>query len=243
VKFGVLLSAALGLAISTGSPFGLASSILAPVVFLRQRSRRSAFICSAAYYLAALRDLVVVSRNFFGPTSGLAEGVLLWSISVSLLSLPWLLAWSKSEVAALWRSPIALLLTVIPPLGLIGWASPLAAAGLLFQGLGFVGFALTLLVPGLLVIGTTEMNFGCLVILLCAHLAAPPPARAPATWEAVNTHFGDVGHGGADLLRDYQIGRELQRLVDRSDAQVIIFPEAVAASGRRSYFGNGARSS
>lgn len=230
MKLGILLSAALGFAISTGSPFGLAGSILAPVVFLRQSSRRSAYICSVAYYLAALRDLIVVSRNFFGVSSGLEEGVLLWIISVSLLSLPWLWAWSKSQLAVLWRSPIALLLTLVPPLGTVGWASPLAAAGLLFPAQGFIGFALALLLPGLLTIGSAEINFGCLILLLCAHIGAPQPPRAPATWEAVNTHFGDVGHGRADLLREYQVGRELQRLVDRSDAETIIFPEAVAAS-------------
>jgi hypothetical protein len=230
LKLGILLSATLGFAISTGSPFGLSISILAPVVFLRQSSRRSTYVCSVAYYLAALRDLVVVSRNFFGPTSGLAEGFLLWIIAAGLLSLPWFWAWSKSEMAALWRSPIALLLTVGPPLGLIGWASPLAAAGLLFPTQGFVGLGLTLLLPGLLTIGTAEINLGCLILLLCAHIGAPQPPRAPATWEAVSTHFGDVGHSRADLLREYQIGRELQRLVERSDAQVIIFPEAVAAN-------------
>jgi hypothetical protein len=230
LKLGILLSAAVGFAISTGSPFGLAGSILAPVVFLRQSSRRSAYICSVAYYLAALRDLLVVSRNFFGPTSGMADGFLLWVIATGLLSLPWLWAWSNSEVAALWRSPIALLLTVVPPLGLIGWASPLAAAGLLFPGEGFIGFALMLILPGFLAVGIAEINFGCLILVLCAHLGAPQPPRAPAKWETVNTHFGDVGHGGADLVREYRIGRELQRLASRSNARMIIFPEAVAAS-------------
>lgn len=230
MKLGILLSAALGLAISTGSPLGLSISILAPVVFLRQSSRRSAYVCSAAYYLAALRDVILVSRNFFGASSGLSEGVLLWIISASLLSLPWLWAWSKSQVAALWRSPIALLLTVVPPLGIIGWASPLAGAGLLFPAQGFVGLGLALLLPGVLTIGTAEISFGCLILLLCAHIGAPQPPRAPATWEAVSTHFGDVGHSRADFLREYQIGRELQKLVDRSDAQVIVFPEAVVAS-------------
>jgi hypothetical protein len=181
------------------------------------------------YYLAALRDLVVVSRNFFGPTSGLAEGFLLWIVAAGLLSLPWFWAWSKSEMAALWRSPIALLLTVVPPLGLIGWASPLVATGLLFPGEGFAGFALTLLLPGLLVIGTPEIIFCCIILVLCAHLAAPPAPTVSATWQAVNTHFGDVGHGRADLLREYRIARELQELADCSKARVIIFPEAVGA--------------
>lgn len=230
MKVGILLSAALGFAISTGSPFGLAGSILAPVVFLRQSSRRSAYVCSAAYYLAALRDLTVVSRNFFGASSGLAAGFLLWITATGLLSLPWLWAWSKSEIAALWRSPIALLLTVVPPLGLIGWASPLAAAGLLFPGLGSIGFALALLLPGFLVIGSPKISFGCLVFLVGAHISAPPRQCVAPGWQAVNTHFGDVGHGGADLLREYRIARELQRLADCSRARVIIFPEAVAAN-------------
>ena len=144
MRLGVLLSAALGLAISSGSPAGLATSILAPVIWLRQRSRGGAYICAGAYYLAALRSLPVVSRNFFGPESGLPNGLCLWLVAASVLALPWLCAWSPLRSGSLWRCPISLLATIVPPLGLIGWASPAAAAGLLFPGTGYVGFTLTL---------------------------------------------------------------------------------------------------
>lgn len=222
---GIVLSALLGLAISGGSPIGLAVSILAPVVWLRQDSRSNAYVCAAAYYLAALRSLLVVSRNFFGPESGFAEGLCLWIVVTTSLSFPWLWAWSRSRGAALWKCPLALLLTIVPPLGLIGWASPSGAAGLLFPGTGYVGFALTLLVPGLLINGRgAELA----VLVAVIHLLASPEPQPPEDWEAINTNFGSVDYGAADFVREYQIGRELQARALQSKSKVIIFPEAVA---------------
>ena len=228
MKIGLLLSAALGLAISTGSPLGLAVSILAPVVFLRQSSRSCASVCALTYYLAAVRDLPLVSYNFFGPTSGLAEGIPLWIFAAGLLSLPWAWAWSPSPIRFLWRCPIALLLSVVPPLGIIGLASPTAAAGLLFPGTGFAGFALTLCVPALL------LNFGRRQVSrsrassLLLHISAKPQPRPPSDWAAVNTTFGPVGHGHADIVREYQVAKQIDGIARCSRARVVIFPEAVA---------------
>ena len=156
MKLGAALSAFLGFAIASGSPLGLAISILGPVIWFRQNSRAHGYICALTYYLAALHGLIVVSRNFFGPESGLLNGVCLWMFSAGLLSLPWLFAWSSRPAAALWRVPLALLASVIPPLGLIGWASPVAAAGLVFPGTLYVGLALTMLFPGVMVSGANK---------------------------------------------------------------------------------------
>ncbi len=229
MRFGVLLSAALGLAISSGSSAGLATSILAPVIWLHQRSRGDAYICAGAYYLAALRSLPVVSRNFFGPESGLPSGICLWIVAASVLALPWLWAWNPLRSGSLWRCPIALLATIVPPLGLIGWASPTAAAGLLFPGTGYVGFALTLLLPGMIISAAEEGIIGLIGLTLLLHLISAPPPRMPNGWEAINTNFGPVAHGQADILREYRIGREIHDCVMHSRASVIVFPEAVAA--------------
>lgn len=229
MRIGILLSVVLGLAISSGSPVGLTTSILAPVIWLRQRSRAAAYVCAAAYYLAALRSLPLVSRNFFGPKSGLPSGIGLWIVAVSVLSLPWLWAWSPVRSRSLWRSPVALLATVVPPLGLIGWASPAAAAGLLFPGTGYLGFGLTLLLPGFFTSGAEEGNAGVIGLALLLHLIPMSPAEIPKGWKAINTDFGPVAHERANLLREYQIGREIYDCAVHSNGRVIIFPEAVAA--------------
>ena len=228
MKLGVVISALLGLAISSGSPVGLSASILAPVIWLRQNSRMSSWVSAMAYYVVALRDLTVVSRNFFGPEGGPFEGLILWLVGACLLSVPWLWAWSLSRTAAFWRCPIALLLSVVPPLGLIGFASPIAAAGMLFPTLGFVGLALTFCLPALLVNGGKFGFVLTAILVTLVHLVAVPPPRSPADWEAVNTHFGAVGHGQVDWVRDYQVSRSIESQVFQSKAKVLVFPEAVA---------------
>ena len=230
MRLGVLLSAALGFAISSGSPAGLATSILAPVIWLRQRSRVGAYICAATYYLAALRSLPIVSRNFFGPESGLLSGICLWIVAASVLTLPWLWAWTPFPVRLLWRCPIALLLTIVPPLGLIGWASPIAAAGLLFPAAGYAGLALTLCLPGF-IFNSGDLGLIAVATIICAfHIGKPSTPQPPGNWQAINTTFGPAGHTQANLVREYEIGRKIQSRAGRSKARVVIFPEAVAAS-------------
>ena len=229
MRHGVLLSAALGLAISSGSPAGLATSILAPAIWLRQRSRRGAYICAAAYYLAALRSLPVVSRNFFGPESGLPSGIFLWIVAASVLALPWLWAWTPFQVAALWRCPIALLLTIVPPLGLIGWASPITAAGLLFPAAGYAGLLLTLCLPAF-ILNSRLVGLIAVAPLICVfHFRLAPTPQPPKDWVAINTTFGR-GQTHADLVREYQIAQQIWAQTLQSRAKVVIFPEAVAAS-------------
>jgi len=230
VKLGICLSAILGFAISTGSPLGLAISILAPIVFLRQNSRVCAYVCAASYYLAALRDLSLVSRNFFGPTSGVAEGISLWIIAAALLSFPWIWAWSPSPIQSLWRCPIALLLSVVPPLGIIGLASPAVAAGLLFPGTGFAGFALTLWVPALVLNSWEASSVAIAILVLLFKLSAGSQPPQPSDWAAINTQFGPAAHDHADLVREYQIAKQIKAVATCSRARVVIFPEAVAPS-------------
>jgi hypothetical protein len=224
---GVLISAALGLAVSDGSPLGLAVSILAPAVWLRQSSRDGSYLCAAAYYLTALRSLPLVSDNFFGPESGLAAGVCFWITAAGILSLPWLWVWTRSARAAFWRCPAGLLLTIIPPLGLIGWASPIAAAGLLFPATGFVGLAPTLCLPGALVAARKLGLATVLAGVLLAHVLAGPTPLSPGDWAATNTHFGPISHVPIGPLREYQIEQAVQSQAINSSARVIIFPEAV----------------
>jgi len=127
----------------------------------------------------------------------------------------------------LWRVPLGLLISIIPPLGLIGWASPAVAAGLLFPATGYVGFALTLCLPGCLAVAPKR------TLVVAATLAAvcnglhPQLPNVPDDWQGINTKYGAVAHDHLNLLREYQIAEDIQSRSLASPARVIVFPESV----------------
>ena len=123
-----------GLAFSTAHPVTLILSISFPAFTLNAKTRREAFNFSACYYAGASWSIIFAVRNFFGPEAGIFEGVLLWITAAFILSVPWLVLWIPDRCQFLWRAPLGLALSVIPPIGIIGWASPLTAAGYLFPG-------------------------------------------------------------------------------------------------------------
>jgi hypothetical protein len=124
-----------GLAVSSGYPIGITASVLMPALALRAKSRRGAYEVALSYYAGALGPLIPGAKNFFGPNVPFFVALILWAVAAPLLALPWSVIWSVDLRQALWRAPVGLTLTVIPPLGIIGWASPLTTAGFLFQPL------------------------------------------------------------------------------------------------------------
>jgi hypothetical protein len=74
----------------------------------------------------------VGAKNFFGPDVSVVGAIAFWAVCAMLLALPYALLCTAKTHQPLWRAPVALLLGVIPPLGLIGFASPLTASGFLF---------------------------------------------------------------------------------------------------------------
>ena len=72
----------------------------------------------------------------------------------------------RSSRHYLWRAPLALLATIVPPLGIIGLASPLTAAGYLFPGTAWVGLAAVALLPGI-VLSTQALALRRRCAVLC----------------------------------------------------------------------------
>jgi hypothetical protein len=225
--YGVAISGAVGLAVSAAWTPAVAVAIAGPACWIRQPSARFCFYCALAYYLMALRSLPIVARNFFGPAAGFIDGMGLWLLASALLALPWRWLWAPSSDGGLWRVPLGLLISIIPPLGLIGWASPAVAAGLLFPATGYVGFALTLCLPGCLAVAPKR------TLVVAATLAAvcnglhPQWPNVPDDWQGINTNYGAVAHDHLNLLREYQIAEDIQSRSLASPARVIVFPESV----------------
>jgi hypothetical protein len=224
---GVLLSGSVGAVFSTGFVAAIAVSILLPAVWVRQTSARSCFSCAFAYYLSALWSVPVVARNFFGPSAGLLDGILLWLAASVLLALPWRFAWSESGKSALWRVPLGLLASILPPIGLIGWASPTAAAGLLFPATSYVGFALTLLLPSCLAVLPRRTVVCAVVLVVGCNAIRPKSPEVPTGWQGIDTRYGGVAHDAVNPVREYQIADDIKARALASTARVIVFPESV----------------
>jgi len=217
---------ATGLAFSAGQPIGIISSIAFPAVALNANSRREAYAAAAWYYGGASWPIIVAVRDFFGPEAGICDGILLWLAAVLLLSLPWLSLWTNRREQLFWRAPLGVLLTVVPPLGLIGWASPFTAAGYLFPGTSWLGLVSVTFAIGSL---ASFPRVGVPVIAsvaVVANVLYGVPA-IPASWEGINTHFGGISHERTSALGELNAVEAIQQQALASAARVVVFPEAV----------------
>lgn len=220
---------ATGLAFSAGQPIGMIASIAFPALALNANSRRDAYAAAASFYGGASWPIVAAARNFFGPNAGMFDGILLWLAAVLLLSLPCLALWTKRREQLVWRAPLGLLLSVVPPLGLIGWASPITAAGYLFPGTSWIGLLAVMLAIGSM---ASSPRIGLPVIASLAAVAnilyGGTAMQVP--WAGINTHFGGISHERTGALTELNAVEAIQQQALSSTAGVVVFPEAVVSN-------------
>jgi hypothetical protein len=216
-----------GLAVSSGHPLGIAFSALMPAPVLRARSRRGSYRAGAAYYAGALWPLIQGANNFFGPDVSLLVAVGLWMLAILILASPWPLVWSVDSRQAFWRAPLGVMLTVVPPLGIIGWASPLMAAGFLFPAAGWFGLVACAFLSGALAAWPGNALVTGIAVSLAANLLHSANPKPPSDWAAVDTHFGAIAHRAPDPLTEFRVAEEIQRQALSTRASVIVFPETV----------------
>ena len=168
---------AMGLGVSTGHPLGIVAAAAMPLACLVPGTRKDAFKSALGYYIGGLWPIVPGLDRYIGQSATILIPLAIWVLAAIMLSVPWTLAATSDRFQCLWRAPLALLATVIPPLGIIGLASPLTAAGYLFPGTAWAGIAAVALMPGIL-LATQPMAFRrrcvvrCLVIGLCIAFAS-----------------------------------------------------------------------
>jgi hypothetical protein len=224
-QFPFFAAAGVGLGVSTGYPAGIAICAVMPLLCLMVDSRKAAFQNALVYYAAALWPMMSGLHRYLGPNFSPFVPVGIWVMTALLLSSPWSLAWTSRPGHLVWRAPLALAITVVPPLGIIGFVSPLNGAGFLFPGTGWIGLALTAILPGLILSRRHSVSLVVTAGLfsVSAHLSYPGDPVAPKGWEAINTHFGDV----SKPLEEYRAAQLIQQRILRSSARVLIFPEYV----------------
>ena len=165
-----------------------------------------------AYFVAALWPVT-------------ASGVQLYGIAAVpfLMVIP--LA-ASGLLAASWCIPsvaLPLILTAVPPLGIIGVANPLIAAGMLFPHTGWFGLIATLLLPGALIRfqHAVAIPAALVVLTLNAVYLSPQPPRG---WQGVNTRFGDI-RDKKDRTAEFRAAQRIQETALASKARVLVFPE------------------
>lgn len=225
---------AMGLAESTGHPMGIVAAAGMPFVCLMPGTRKVAFQCTFAYYLASLWPLVPGLEHYIRQSSSLFGPPALWMFTAILLSVPWTIAWTSNRLHYLWRAPLALLATIVPPLGIIGLSSPVMGAGYLFPGTAWTGLVAVALLPGILlstqalslrrrcVVLGAAIGF-CIGFTIEARIFRRDYIEPPRGWIAVNTNFGDL----SQPFNDYVAAQFIQQEAARTSARVVIFPESV----------------
>ena len=105
---------AIGLAISTGHPVGLAAAAGMPIVCLLARSRKNAFESTLGYYTAGLWPMIPGLQRYIGSSASPLIPFAIWLFAATLLSMPWTVAWTDRPAKYVWRVPLAFVATDYP---------------------------------------------------------------------------------------------------------------------------------
>jgi hypothetical protein len=197
---------------------------MAPLLIYHAKSRKHAYASMFCYYAAASWPLIPGARAFFGLQATRLIGLFLCLAAAALLALPWGLLFTRGRGRAAFSVPLCILLTAIPPFGIIGWASPLVSAGVLFPGSKWLGVALII---AFLSLFRRWPAHSVVCLALCAlvfHFQYTQP-QIPTGWEAVNTNYGGAGQGDPDFATEYNTDQSMQVTIIESHATVLLFPE------------------
>ena len=220
-------AAAIGFAVSTAHPLGIASSILMPALALSQPTRRTSCTAALSYYGATLWPIIPGAKNFLGPDVSLLPALALWAAAIVALASVWPIMWSADTRQAIWRAPVGLLLTVIPPLGIIGFASPLTAAGFLFPGCAWCGLFACGVISGSLRVWPRRTGAVLIAAGVIANALHPGDPEPLPGWQGVDTNFGSIAHAPVNPISEYQAAQWIQQFSLTANARVVVFPETV----------------
>jgi hypothetical protein len=227
IRFAVPAAAAIGAAAWGGNLALLGLAPVAVALWASRTRRTAAWLVMLAYYLAVARGLPIGAAKFFGGDWAALFAASLWLGASLALSLPWALLWSAQRTGYYWRVPVAVILCVIPPIGLVGWGNPVLAAGVFFPAMGWCGVIVMAL--ALVAVAYAPWRTG-LALAACglAGLVFTATPAAPEWIEARNTNYGGAGDGGRDFMRDFAANQQMIAIAMQSKAPYMLFPETVA---------------
>ena len=202
----------------------IALALIMPSLWAAAESRWVAGLVVLVYQLGATWGLPGGVMTFYG--TFLALGVLLWVVAALVVAATWAWFWKPTKAARPWWMPFPLIVTALPPIGVLGWVHPINAAGALFPGWGWLGIAGAVFVAvGLSVVPKGWLAISPLVLVLWAGLVARPAKSLPG-WQGLDTKEL-FGHGEVDSGRDLKRAMTLPKLAAATPDRVIVLPESI----------------
>lgn len=193
--------------------------LAAPLLVMAQPSRQRAFVASLAVHLFADHDILSTGEFLRASGSSLSPW-LLWFAAAVLQSVPWTMLWGRLP----FRLSVAVLVSAIPPFGIIGWNNALHGAGMLFPGWGALGIVSTLALLEIALSNRIAMA-GVLVLIgtVPPYTAYTSLPSVPREWTAVRSNYGDIFHHP----RPIELVEAVDRMASESSATVVAFPESM----------------
>ncbi len=202
----------------------IALSIFFPVLLFRCESRIQAFVVAALYHLGATRALALAAGQFYGES--LFFGIVIWLLGNSINALVYAVLWHFSSRIRLYTITLAILLTSVPPLGVVGWANPLTSAGILFPGAGVAGL---FYVIGLYVcLSARQYGFVKVFVILSLWCFASSKSPKVNYVSGVSTSFQKTEDGG---LEDFKRQTSLFAKVRSAKEKIVLLPEGIVTGG------------
>lgn len=233
----VLVAAGALLGATWGNGAAMMLCALLPLLWASAATRWSAGTVALAYYLVASRGLPFGAGIFFAASAPAWFGWALWLAVAMASAAVWTLAWQRDPAWRALGAPAALVVTALPPIGLVGWTNPLTASGLLYPALGFVGIGFLLLASYFMARRRREaLAMFALAAVAANAYAIVVPAPAARGWLGQDTAFRQLQSGTAsNLPQRLQLVVELAKRVQ--PGQVVILPETLlpAADSRLLY--------
>jgi apolipoprotein N-acyltransferase len=223
IWYRVVGAGAIGLLAWRGQLWAIPLSIVVPCLIAVQPSRAAAAATSFAYYAGASLPVIGVGKAYW-PSSN-DSAILMWMVAATILSLPSFLCWTGLESLRPWTAGIAVALTGVPPICIVGWASPLLSAGVLFPNSAWLGIAAALALPGLLIHNKRTRTITLLVAVAASFFlnAQVKHIQLPTGWTGEMTRIHRPRQ--ADDLADFAIEEQLQHVAKSSGSKVLVFPE------------------
>jgi len=164
------------------------------------------------------------ARAFFGVQGTPVIGLFLCLAAAGLLALPWGLLFTRGRGRAAFCVPLCILLTAIPPLGVIGMGFAPTFRRCSFPGSKWFGLAFIIIFLSAFRFKPAQSLLSLALCALVFHFQYTQP-QVPAGWEAVNTNYGGTGQGEPDLTTEYKTAQTMQTTILESHATVLLFPE------------------
>lgn len=213
------------------------AACLVPLVMPLAKSRAGVYAVALGYTLAAMRDFIGFSANWFD--GSIVAGLGCWAALSALASAPWPLVFSTNGTRL--RKAVGIgtgfLLALLPPFSSVVPAHPLIGWGFILPGTGFLGVitAMVITVWSAYIIQGVRFRTAFTCVAMCVALTASLgqiqgsvlEESSPRAIDAINTFYGKPPVNDAErVARVFDVaGSLLDAHEANPSASVLVLPE------------------